>query len=718
MKQRVFGALQTGVAEGDVDFRAAGDRARGRGDWAEAAANYKAHLRKKPEDFDIWVQLGHASKEAGDYAEARAAYATALELRPSDFDAHLNKGHLEKLAGQRDAALSAYKKAFDLNPKSLETLKEILALGGDGAQFKDYVDLGVKTIFLDMTDLIVYVQTNASLSGIQRVVANLIEGVTAFVELYEGEGLNVVPVIPEYDNMKIFSVNRHLVMAMIESLHRGEDVQAAVRSVYDSRVLVTPKRGDIFTIAGAFWIYQHYDMIQRLREDGVKFVIFIHDLIQISHPQYVHKAATRVFRRALVDVLKLANGVLTNSEFVADEVRGFMREHLNFEIPVKAVTLSTELAPPGKGPRAWSDAVAEVLREPFVLSVSTIEVRKNHMYMVKIWERLIAEGVKNIPNLVFVGKIGWDIEQFVTYQNNSDGLGGRLRVLNGVTDAELAELYRRSMFTMFPSFVEGFGLPVGESLAYGKPCISSNRASMPEVGGKFARYVDPEDVNEGYALVRDLLSNPDELANWTEEVAAGYKPKTWRQFAIEYLESAMEVGKADDLPVNGVFEAADVIGMGSAEVSRRDERGLPLTYLASARRSGWHAVEEWGCWSRSRRATLHFKTRLEPDTDIAVYLRLQMPGATGHDGAPASVQVEVGGRPTLFKRLPSKRWIVAEGKTDADGAVSISLLSAGPFDRPDSRELYAGLSALAFCESQDAAARVKILEKITLELQD
>jgi len=715
MKLRVPGTQALAEPQDDSDFRAAGDRARNRGDWAEAVTNYKAHLARKPGDFEIWVQLGHAAKETGNHAESRGAYTKAIELRPNDFDVRLNMGHLEKLAGQRDAAITAYKKAFQLNPKNTDALREIVGLEGDVSDLGDAVAQGFRTIYVDMTDLIVYVQTNASLSGIQRVVANLIEGIDAFTEAHQET--TVIPVIPEYDKGRILAVNRHLVLAMIESLQKGgTGIQKAVDAVYASRTPVKPKKGDIFTIAGAFWIYPHYDMLQRLREDGVKFIIFIHDLIQISHPQYVHQAATAVFRRALIDVLKLANGVLTNTEFVAQEVRQFMRDNLNFEIPVKAVFLSTELAKPSKSAPALNDKVQDVLREPYVLSVSTIEVRKNHMYMIRVWQKLIHDKTPNIPNLVFVGKMGWDIEPFVTYMDESDQLGGRLRVLNGITDEELSELYKRSMFTMFPSFVEGFGLPVGESLAHGKPVISSNRSSMPEVGGKFARYVNPEDVYEGVTLVRDLITHPDKLAQWTAEVEAGYRPKSWRDFAVEYLEAATEVSKGDDRPVNGHFEAGDVIGMGSTEVDRRGDLGRPLTYLASGRRTGWHAVEPWGCWSSTRRATLYLPTALKPDTDVTIYLCVQTPGHTEVELAGA--QIDVGGRVNVYKRLqPRRHWLVAEGKTDAQGGLPISLLSIGKYDRPDTRELYLGLAALGFCASDDTLSRLKIIERIALQSQ-
>ncbi len=310
--------------------------------------------------------------------------------------------------------------------------------------------------------------------------------------------------------------------------------------------------------------------------------------------------------------------------------------------------------------------------------------------------------------------MGWDIKLFQEYLDCSDHLGGRLRILSEVTDFELSELYERAMFTIFPSFVEGFGLPVGESLAYGKPCICSDRASMPEVGGAFARYVNPDDVNEGYNLVRELIESPQELERWTNQVATSYKPKAWLQFSTEFFDAVTETSNANDPLRKCLIEAADIVGMGRAEVKRRDQLNLVLPYLGSTRRTGWNAVESWGCWTSSRRATLVFATRLPPYTEVAIYLSLLLPPAT--DSEKVSVKIDTGGMSSTIGNLRAEEcWYIAEGKTGPDGDVSIMLLSTGPFARIDKREVFVGLGAVAYCESSDALARVKILEKITLE---
>jgi len=134
------------VAESSADARAAGDAARDRGDWAEAAQAYARHLEADCEDFDIWVQLGHSRKESGDLAGADTAYRAALDLKPDDADLLLNHGHLLKLRGDLAAAAKAYRHSFELdhnraaadeltNPKLrpflLDAERSVAARGGD-----------------------------------------------------------------------------------------------------------------------------------------------------------------------------------------------------------------------------------------------------------------------------------------------------------------------------------------------------------------------------------------------------------------------------------------------------------------------------------------------------------------------------------------------------------------------------------------------------------
>lgn len=101
---------------GKVNYRRKGNEARGRGDWEEAARLYRLHLKRRPADFDIWVQLGHAEKEAGRMDAADEAYTKADTLRPNDADLLLNRGHLARRVGDDTAAVRFYRASLSVQP--------------------------------------------------------------------------------------------------------------------------------------------------------------------------------------------------------------------------------------------------------------------------------------------------------------------------------------------------------------------------------------------------------------------------------------------------------------------------------------------------------------------------------------------------------------------------------------------------------------------------
>ncbi len=142
-----------------------------------------------------------------------------------------------------------------------------------------------------------------------------------------------------------------------------------------------------------------------------------------------------------------------------------MRQRLNLLLPVTAVQLPTEL-PATTRVSDSAKRFAELSGKEFVLCVGTIEIRKNHGFLVKIWEALAAEfGDAEIPRLVFVGKWGWNIEELKDEIDRTRALDRWLIVYNNLSDSELDHLYEHCLFTAYPSFAEGWGLPVGESLA-------------------------------------------------------------------------------------------------------------------------------------------------------------------------------------------------------------------------------------------------------------
>lgn len=144
---------------------------------------------------------------------------------------------------------------------------------------------------------------------------------------------------------------------------------------------------------------------------------------------------------------------------------------------------------------------------PFVLSAATLEPRKNLPRLIEAFAGLRPEE-RGSRRLVLVGKRGWgtgELDAMIARH------GADVVPLGYVPDEDLAALYAQADLVAYPSLAEGFGLPVLEAMAAGAPVLTSNRSSLPEVGGDAAAYVDPTDVAAIRHGLASLLSDTDRL---------------------------------------------------------------------------------------------------------------------------------------------------------------------------------------------------------------
>jgi glycosyltransferase involved in cell wall biosynthesis len=174
----------------------------------------------------------------------------------------------------------------------------------------------------------------------------------------------------------------------------------------------------------------------------------------------------------------------------------------------------------------------------YVLVVSTIEARKNHLLLFRVWRRLLEDmPAESVPTLVFAGKVGWLVSNLMEQLRAVKFLDGKIIHVDGPTDQELEALYVGCLFTLFPSFYEGWGLPVTESHSFGRPCVVSNTSSLPEAGGSLARYIDPESTTDAYRVIRETIEDRAGLRAWRDRVRREFKPVEWSQSARAVLKA-------------------------------------------------------------------------------------------------------------------------------------------------------------------------------------
>ena len=171
--------------------------------------------------------------------------------------------------------------------------------------------------------------------------------------------------------------------------------------------------------------------------------------------------------------------------------------------------------------------LAELPAPGFVLAVGTLEPRKNLPRLVAAYASLPEEVQARHP-LAVAGRLGWEADETIAALRS---LGDRGRILGYVSDAVLAELYRRCAVICYPSLGEGFGLPVLEAMAAGAAVVTSDVSSLPEVGGDAVAYCSPREVGSIAAALERLLASPDERARLGERARARAAGFSWDAFA-------------------------------------------------------------------------------------------------------------------------------------------------------------------------------------------
>jgi glycosyltransferase involved in cell wall biosynthesis len=211
--------------------------------------------------------------------------------------------------------------------------------------------------------------------------------------------------------------------------------------------------GDIVVSLGAGWGFPRYmkHIAAAKRRYGVRFATLIHDLIPIEDGSFVEPWHVEQFRNWLHDAIPVADVVLTVSRYSRDALIKWAARTGRPLPRVEAVEL-------GSG---WSDrppsADQETLSLPqsYVLFVSTIEIRKNHRLLVRVWRRLLERhGADAVPTLIFAGQLGWLINDLLVELAASGYAGGKILIMPGLSEAELRQAYRSCLFTVFPSLSE------------------------------------------------------------------------------------------------------------------------------------------------------------------------------------------------------------------------------------------------------------------------
>lgn len=197
---------------------------------------------------------------------------------------------------------------------------------------------------------------------------------------------------------------------------------------------------------------------QFLQRSALKPLYFVHDLIPVTHPEYCRPGEAERHRFRMDTMLSTGQGVIANSAATLAELAAYAKASAS-PMPETAVALLA--------PARLPEPVTASLDAPYFVMLGTIEPRKNHWLLLQLWRQLIERLGQAAPRLVIIGQRGWECENVVDLLERCETLKGFVFERPDCSDSELACWLHHSRALLFPTFAEGYGMPLAEALAMG-----------------------------------------------------------------------------------------------------------------------------------------------------------------------------------------------------------------------------------------------------------
>jgi glycosyltransferase involved in cell wall biosynthesis len=379
-----------------------------------------------------------------------------------------------------------------------------------------------KRLIIDITDWNYFLATGAPISGIQRVTLNLLRSLCRL-------DLNVA--IIRYDVNS--QVHRFVSSSFLDNdfskprtrsrrdmaLSKSTYGYSGLKTIYGSlrsmawmyfssdhahgpdyfETTYVPLDGDIIYIAGAGWdcaaTMKAISGFKRTAKVHVAVEIF--DMIQLMPLIYKNKKVTRQFESWFAATANVANLFVCLSKHTELDFKSFSQKFL-----IPADTPSIVVTPAHEFNEVSNFELPSEARQKYALCVSKVFGHKNGRRVIEAWKNLESTHILPCRLLIAGNNSAEDVRKVY-------GDVPSLRVIERPSDSHLAYLYANAEFTVFPSLYEGWGMPVGESLWLGTPCLASNCAAIPEVGREMCDYFDPNLPGQLESLMMRAMLDPE-----------------------------------------------------------------------------------------------------------------------------------------------------------------------------------------------------------------
>jgi glycosyltransferase involved in cell wall biosynthesis len=267
----------------------------------------------------------------------------------------------------------------------------------------------------------------------------------------------------------------------------------------------------------------------------IRAIVFIHDLIPIDFPEYQRPEEKAFHETRMRLTLRHAAALIVNSRCTASAIQRFAQNENIPVPPVLVAPLGHNLPLPAEG------SLPSGLRPPYFVALGTIEPRKNHLLLLSLWRQMTKKySSEEIPQLVVVGRRGWECEQVVDMLERCESIHPHILEINSASDEQVISLLKGAKALLMPSYAEGFGMPVQEALAAGTPVISSPLPAIKEFAGEIPDYAEPHDGARWLELIKDYAQQDSQLRAAQLQRLTSFKDTSWPEhFALveDFLRS-------------------------------------------------------------------------------------------------------------------------------------------------------------------------------------
>jgi len=274
----------------------------------------------------------------------------------------------------------------------------------------------------------------------------------------------------------------------------------------------------------------------------VPVVVTVHDVSFLERPEFFPLLRVQQLRFTVERTVRSAAMVITGSRFSCEAIQRA------YALAPEKVTVVPNAAAPIFRPLDCEHAARQVagklgIRRPFILTVGDLQPRKNHIGLIEAFAAAKRADPGLPHSLVLAGKPTWFAPRIYEAAERS-GLSAEIHFTGFISDEDLLLLYNACEFFVFPSFYEGFGLPLLEAMACGRAVACSNATACPEVAGPAALFFDPNSIDQMASAMLELAGNEklrSRLEELGQERAAAFSWRLSAEMTLEAYRKASDV---------------------------------------------------------------------------------------------------------------------------------------------------------------------------------